>query len=264
MQRSYKRLVLSIIVVLLAGVFAFAQEKQGYKEVVLDGKPAKLNLATGEITFVNPNDKKEPIKFDDYVAAEKKNTEKLLDSNKIVGLHVVQEGETLLDIANYYKVSLRKLKEENNLETTLVDVGQVLKVKNFDAEDADEVSEVKQINRPNYDAFKALNTSGFHVVKKGETLYQIAQKYDLDIDNLKQFNGLGSNIIQIGQRLRLTNTDVPIESQNENNDPSIWLVSKGDTLYSIARKNGLSVYQLKQLNDLSTDTIYIGQKLRIQ
>ena len=262
MQRNFK-LILSIVVVLLAGALAFGQEKKiEYKDVTLDGKPAKLNVATGEITFVNPNDKKKPVKFDDFVAESEK-APRVLTSKKAIthvkeesdldsDYYTVKEGETLLEIANRFGTSLTELKRVNNLETTLVDKGQKLKVKNFNAKDFTlPNSEVKVVYE---------NTSGFHVVEKGQTLYGLAKRYGTTVNQLKQQNGLTSDIIKIGQRLQIGNSD----SVEELGHVSVWTVSKGDTLYSIAKKNGVTVEHIKNLNGLESNLIKIGQKLQLK
>lgn len=259
MQKSYKKLVLSITVVALSSMLAFAQDKAGYKDVVLDGKPAKLNIATGEITFVNPKDKKEPVKFDDFVAAKEKEVIQTEDKNSTAGLHVVQEGETLFDISKYYKVSLNKLKEENNLETTLISKGQVLRVKNFDTVKTSNAN-TESLTIEQLESKR--ETSQYHIVKKGETLFRLAKQYNLSLEALKRFNNLSSNIISEGQKLRVNNIEVVNTSKNSISD-SIWVVAKGDTLYSIAKKNGMSVDQLTALNGLTSTVIFVGQKLRV-
>lgn len=176
MQRNFK-LILSIVVVLLAGALAFGQEeKVEYKDVVLDGKPAKLNVVTGEITLVDPKPDKKP---------------------------------------------------------------KVSKADDFEKE---------EIN------------SNFHIVEKGQTLYSLANRYGLTVSELKQQNDLTSNLIKVGQELRVAN----FNSNIGKSDLSVWTVSKGDTLYSIAKKNGLSVEQLKSLNGLTSNLIKVGQVLRLQ
>ncbi|MBC2846835.1 LysM peptidoglycan-binding domain-containing protein [Winogradskyella flava] len=259
MRRNYK-LILSIVVVLLAGAFAFSQEKEvEYRDVVLDGKPAKLNIATGEITFVNPKDKKAPVKFDDFVAAKEKDSLQTSNKDEIAGLHVVQEGETLFDISKYYNVSLTKLKKANNLETTLISKGQVLRVKNFDAAIPDNTNTESETTYNN-----AENKSGYHNVSKGETLFRLAKAYGLSLEELKRLNNLSSNIITVGQTLRVKENPVSAANLNQTNtSDSIWVVSKGDTLFGISKKNGISVDELKRLNGLTENTIYVGQKLRL-
>ncbi len=255
MQRNFK-LILSFVVVLLAGALAFSQEdnKVEYKDVILDGKPAKLNVATGEITFVNPDDKKKPVELEDNVVTKtEKETKAVVASNsKANDYYVVKEGETLLEIANRNNTTLTELKRVNNLETTLVSEGQRLRVRNFD------VAEIEPKVLPVVK--KTESHSEFHIVERGETLYSLAKEYGLTVDKLKQRNGLISNTIKVGQKLNVLETGL----EQEPDHISVWTVEKGDTLYSIARKNGTTVEQIKSLNGLTSNLIKIGQKLQLR
>ncbi|MEW8971277.1 MAG: LysM peptidoglycan-binding domain-containing protein [Mesobacillus sp.] len=93
----------------------------------------------------------------------------------------------------------------------------------------------------------------FYTVKKGDTLYSLAKKYDTSVDMLKEVNSLSSDFIKAGQRL-----EVPVEAE-----AGIYTVKKGDTLFSLAKKYGVSVKVLKKENELVTDSIYVGQVLSV-
>ena len=99
-----------------------------------------------------------------------------------------------------------------------------------------------------------------YVVKKGDSLYSIAQKFGTTVDQLKKWNNLTSNILQIGQVL--------IVSEKEETAPPTenyinYTVKSGDTLYKIANEFNTSVQQIIDLNDLGTTVLSIGQTLRI-
>lgn len=248
MQRNYK-LNLFIIVFLAFGLCVFAQDEVKFKDVVLDNKPANLNIVTGEITFVNSTDKKRP-----------KPIKKLADStisfntsSNVLDFHVVKAGETLLDIASKYNVSLTALKEVNNLETTVIDRGQKLRVTNFDA--------VRSTNtQAKTDTNNKTNTSNVHIVKSGEALFSLARRYNLSLSELKRKNNLNSNVITVGQKLRVND----FKTTNVDDDVSVWTVLKGDTLYHIARKMGINIDALKRLNGLTDNLILVGQKLLLK
>jgi LysM repeat protein len=93
----------------------------------------------------------------------------------------------------------------------------------------------------------------FYTVKKGDTLYSLAKKYDTSVEMLKEVNSLSSDFIKAGQRL-----EVPVEAE-----AGIYTVKKGDTLFSLAKKYGVSVKVLKKENELVTDSIYVGQVLSV-
>ena len=94
-------------------------------------------------------------------------------------------------------------------------------------------------------------------VVSGDTLYGIANKLDTTVDELKKINGLTSNMLSIGQVLKIP-TKVAILGDTE-----IYQVKKGDTLYSIANKYGISLNELKAINNLTNDNLAIGQLLNV-
>ena len=96
---------------------------------------------------------------------------------------------------------------------------------------------------------KEVNT---YIVKKGDSLYKIAQVNNTTVDKLKQLNNLESDILSIGQTLIIP----------ENTD--YYIVEKGDSLFSIAKKFNNSVNELKKINNLSNNLINVGQNLKIK
>ncbi len=250
MLKSFK-LIVSVVIILISGINAFAQDEVEYKDVILDGKPAKLNIKTGEITLI---DTEGIVKVKSSKKSEGSETDSSFSSSDF---HIVKEDETLLDVSRKYKVSLTELKRVNNLESTLITKGQKLRVKNFD-------KDLKTISlggvNTTYEKDSQNNTSNFHIVKAGETLYSLSKRYDLSLNEFKSHNNLNSNLIKIGQKLRVRN----FEASNKIDNLSVWTVSKDDTLFSIAKKSGTSVEAIKQLNGLTSNLILIGQKLQLK
>ena len=97
-----------------------------------------------------------------------------------------------------------------------------------------------------------------YVVKRGDSLYSIAQRYNITVDELKRINNLTSNNIIIGQKLY-----IPTREDILQEDYTIYTVQRGDTLFSIARKFNVSVEELLTLNRLNSLDITIGQQLLI-
>lgn len=99
----------------------------------------------------------------------------------------------------------------------------------------------------------------YYDVKKGDNLYSIAQKFNVNVNELKNINNLSSNILSVGQQLI-----IPEKKENNVNDiDNYYIVVAGDTLYSIARKNGTTVDEIKRINKLSNNLLSLGQKLII-
>ena len=97
-----------------------------------------------------------------------------------------------------------------------------------------------------------------YTVKAGDTLYSIANQFGLTVNELKQLNNLSSDILSIGQVLNVS------DSGASSNAPSnTYVVKSGDSLYSIARKYGITVDALKSANGKSSNLLSIGEVLVI-
>lgn len=107
------------------------------------------------------------------------------------------------------------------------------------------------------------SVSEYYIVKAGDTLWNIAKKYGISVDELKSLNNLTSNALTIGQRLKVTSNN-QIPSTPLPNTENYYIVQKSDSLYAIANKYGMTVNELKSLNNLSSNNLSIGQKLIIK
>ena len=97
-----------------------------------------------------------------------------------------------------------------------------------------------------------------YIVKSGDTLYSIAKRYNLDIDDIIKANNLQTTILSVGQALIL-----PLSDDNQDSENDVYIVKPGDTLWNIAKKNNISVDELKSINNLTNNMLSIGQKLLI-
>ena len=100
--------------------------------------------------------------------------------------------------------------------------------------------------------------TGTHKVSKGESLGKIAERYGITVDELKLANGLKSNNIQVGQRLK-----VPKTKESNNDTTTIHTVKSGESLSLIAERYGVTVSALKSANGLKNNNLKAGQKLVI-
>ncbi len=156
------------------------------------------------------------------------------DGNDIT--HTVKSGETLYSIAKLYNMSVDEIKALNNLTSNLLSIGQVLIIKK---EDSDVTPEDDYI---------------IYTVKSGDNLYSLARTYNTTVGDIKSLNNLTSDILSIGQVLKIP---------TKIGEVTTYTVVKGDSLYSIARKFNTSVNTLKSLNNLTSDILSIGQVLLI-
>lgn len=149
--------------------------------------------------------------------------------------YIVKNGDTLWSIARNNGLTVDELKKLNNLTSNALSIGQVLKLK-------------EGTTTPSGDTY---------IVKSGDTLYGIANRYGLTVDELKRMNNLTSNTLSIGQVLKVSGSTTPSESEE------YYVVKSGDSLYKIANQFGTTVDELKRMNNLTSNLLSIGQRLRI-
>ena len=205
--------------------------------------------------------------------------------------YVVQKGDSLYSIANKLGTTVSELKKENNLTSNTLQIGEVLRIPTKEIYEGEEnvyivqkgdtlysiaaannttVDELKKANNLTSNILStgqllkipsALLPESTYIVKKGDSLYSIANKYNTTVDELKRINNLTSNILSIGQVLKLPSDKVSDVEKEENTIS--YTVQKGDSLYSIARKYSTTIDKIKDLNNLTTNLLSIGQVLLI-
>ena len=153
------------------------------------------------------------------------------------GYYIVKKGDSLWSIASKNNTTVDNIKKLNNLSSNNLSVGQVLKL-SYNAENEN------------------IKESNIYTVKKGDSLWLIANKYGTTVDELKSANNLKSNTLSIGQTLI-------IPEKKENTNKISYVVKKGDSLWLIANKYDTTVEKIKSTNNLKINTLSIGQVLVI-
>lgn len=153
------------------------------------------------------------------------------------GYYIVKKGDSLWSIASKNNTTVDNIKKLNNLSSNNLSVGQVLKL-SYNAENED------------------IKESNIYTVKKGDSLWLIANKYGTTVDELKNANNLKSNSLSIGQTLI-------IPEKKEGTSNISYVVKKGDSLWLIANKYDTTVEKIKSTNNLKSNTLSIGQVLVI-
>jgi len=184
--------------------------------------------------------------------------------------HKVTKGDTLWSITKQYHISLESILALNNIkDKDILSIGQIIKI--------------LQDNLPAADY-------NMHIVNKGETLWSIAQKYNLSVDLILDTNNIAnSELISIGQEMKIpshknaiTETNIVkqavINENNSNNNSSIsnnisppenaepiaYTIKAGDNLWNISRKYGVSVEVMFSVNNIKEkDLLSLGQKIEI-
>lgn len=173
--------------------------------------------------------------------------------NNQAGSVTVKKGDTLYSLANQAGISVQQLKAINKLESDVIYPNQQLAVS---------VSTPATLEtKPAATKPVAADTSASaYQVQKGDTLYSIANRAGIPVAELKAWNGLQNDTIYVGQQLNLRQAGQPASASQTVH----YLVQRGDTLYSIANRTGVSVADLKAWNGLANELIYVDQQLSVQ
>ena len=187
-------------------------------------------------------------------------------TSSATGTYTVKSGDTLYRIAQNNNMSLETLKSLNGLTSNTIYVGQVLKVSGSTSTTTTNTSNSGQATTTNTSQTTS-SATGTYTVKAGDSLYRIAQNNNMSLDSLKSLNGLTSNLIIPGQVLKVSATSsttaTTSNTSNSTQSQTSYTVKAGDTLWSIANANQLTLSELKKLNNLSNDIIYVGQVLNV-
>lgn len=212
----------------------------------LTGNTQPLLIEYGFID--NPNDlnklKNDLLKYGEAVVkavAEYSNVPYIAPGGISSNVYTVSKGDTLYSIAERFNTTVSELKSINNLSSNLLNIGQKLVIPGNNTDDN------------NFE-------SGYYIVEKGDSLYSISKKTGVSIDKIIEANNLTSTVLQIGDRLVIPGSNTI--SPDVPNDK--YIVQKGDSLYSISKMFGVTVDELKRLNNLSSNLLSIGQELIIR
>ncbi len=180
-------------------------------------------------------------------------------------VHIVAQGESLGYIARHYNISVRELVAGNGLANPNVIVpGQRLVIPGL----ATAVD--TQANMQLVAAAKALPSGdGYHVVRRGDTLSQIARNNGLELSDVMRLNGLtNANFLWVGQKLRVTARVAPVPADDDEERTlakRIYVVQPGESLAEIAEANRTTIQALLLANGLPHENfVWAGQRLRIQ
>ena len=188
-------------------------------------------------------------------------------STSTSGTYTVQEGDTLYGIARRSGMSLNTLLSINGLsQSSVIHPGQTLKLSG--ASNATVASPVSYKSTAS-----SASTSGTYTVKAGDTLYRIAYNHGISLTTLLSINGLsetstilpGQQLVVSGSAKTTTTTTATTSAKtvSYSTGASTHTVQAGDTLFRIAKNNGLTLSELRALNGLTSNTIRVGQVLKV-
>lgn len=242
-----------------------------------------LGIPMDEIKFLNPQFKRNIIPATDgkkyilripkkytheYLASEQElynyKTKDGIERDKLLAeiqkvkdrnIHIVRSGESLGLIAKKYHVYVSQIKSWNNLRSNTIYPGQKLVL--YGAGSSNYYSSTTPVSRS--------KDKSEHIVRSGENLGLIAEKYKCTVTDLKEWNNLSSSRIYPKQKLIVYKPEEKKSSSVKEGKYLYHIVRKGDTLWDIAKEyDGVTVEKIKSLNNISnTRRLKPGQKIKI-
>jgi len=173
--------------------------------------------------------------------------------------HPVRAGDNLWKISRQYGVSIAAIKSYNSLRgrNPVLHIGQVLLVP---------LSNISPSSAPFTDSAPDNPIGpGTYTVQRGDTLWGISRRSGVPVSVIQQRNGLGSSLLRVGMKLDLADSAAPArQSSAGHSGGGSYTIQRGDTLWGISRKLGVSLDQLLASNGLSRHSrIYAGQRLSV-
>ncbi|MEC0963357.1 LysM peptidoglycan-binding domain-containing protein, partial [Bacillus atrophaeus] len=161
----------------------------------------------------------------------------------------VKSGDSLWKLAQNYNTTIDKIKSANHLKSTVLSIGQTLDIPNGKSSSSTSSSSAKSGN-------------SVYTVKNGDSLWLIASDFKMSVQELKKLNGLSSDLIRAGQKLKVSgtvsnsksSTNKSSQSNKKTSASGTYTVQLGDSLWKIANKVNMSIGELKVLNNLKSDT----------
>ena len=253
-----------------------------YDNVVVKPKEEKENAVA--------ETKKEPVteEVNPAVAETKYKEEQVVSFVNTTKKHKVRKGDNLSSIADKYNVSVSDLKKWNNLKKNTVASGKVLKIKTTERVVSKVKKEIKSdkkatdpknevvADKENSDsevAEKKEYKTQEYVVLKGDNLSNIAKKHKVSAEDLKLWNNLTDDNIQLGSTIVVSRIEIVVAEKPNKKPKSAkkpkkvdehYYVQKGDSLYKIAKKYpGVTISDIKKWNGISNENLKPGMKLKI-
>lgn len=219
---------------------------------------SKIDSVAKVQTAVSELDSKSLPKKKLKIANEGKTEKLIVEKPKV---HIVGEGETLTSIAKENRLYVADLKKWNNLTDGKIKLGDKLKLS--PKADLNSIPDVVV----SVEDTKEILPENIYVVKKGESIFQIAKSNKVQVEDILNWNNLTTTNIKVGDKLLIEKSNETIannsKTKNKVEDLHLYIVQKGDSLFKISQKHHITVAELKKKNNINEDDLKPGMKLKI-
>jgi membrane-bound lytic murein transglycosylase D len=225
---------------------------------------------------VRGNNNDVPIELSDNTDAVKDSSKNVIvPENLALVTYTIKSKDNLASVAQLFNVRVSDLRNWNDISyTETINVGQTLnvyvpkdKIEYYSSLDNQTTSEKTSLRNSSFRKSESWIT---HKIKKGESLGNIAQKYDVSVNQLKEWNKISGNKIVSGKKLRIYTgvnshmiANENVTSNYKKSGLTRYKVRKGDTIGEIAEHFDVSIVQLQKWNNLTDTKLKVGQSLRI-
>ena len=209
--------------------------------------------------FIYPGQK---LTINGGTAKQTTNTGTISTTTASAGSYTVASGDSVWSVANKHGITMDQLRSWNNIKNDFIYPGQHLVVKN-------DTGSKSQANKTT--AISSVTNAGSYTVASGDSVWCVANKHGITMDQLRSWNNIKNDFIYPGQRLVVKNSGNKQTSSPTTASTSIsssagsqkYTVASGDSVWSIANKFGITMDQFRSWNNIKNDYVYPGQSVRV-
>ncbi|EOH51441.1 muramidase-2 [Enterococcus faecium EnGen0263] len=186
-------------------------------------------------------------------------------SSSSQGTYTVKAGESVWSVANKNGITMNQLIEWNNIKNNFIYPGQQLIVKGGNSTNTNtgSTTSAAKPNTPNTSATTSTSSSGntMYTVKAGESVWSVANKHHITMDQLIEWNNIKNNFIYPGQQVIVKKGSSQTTNQQSPAGSKTYTVKSGESVWGVADSHGITMAQLIEWNNIKNNFIYPGQTL---